>query len=148
LTRSSQSCSLIRMPTTERDPRMFDEPDDAEDDWSLSYKPGADGLPEIDAWPPEDRLLPATPEHFVCLQGPCRHYAEQLLPSGDMVAKQELRRYCFAIPDEGGPNDLSDGSVFACSLYRPPWWSIDGWLWLWRQQVLLKEAREKIADSE
>ncbi len=127
------------------------EPEAAEDsdEWAVSYKRGDDGMPDIAAEPVEDPLPKADEEGLCCLLGPCRGYTEQLTPSGDMGAYRVLRRYCKRIPGEGGDwNELTEGVVLACGEYSPPLWSIDGWLWKWKQRAELREARAQLAGQE
>ena len=71
---------------------------------------------------PSIPLPPATPEHFVCLRGPCKFYLEIGSPS-DVENRTlgylpvQTSRYCRAIA--GAILSLDDDAVFACSEWDP-----------------------------
>lgn len=92
------------------------------------FAPGPIGLP-----PP---LPPATPEHFVCLRGPCRHYWELVteMPAGNpaetfgpdgltdqdgqpVQIPRQITRTCTA--HVGTETDLTDDNVYACNRWDP-----------------------------
>lgn len=79
------------------------------------------GIPPmpLDLPPP---IPPASPEEFVCLRGPCRHYIE-LESLAEVEVKIEgyqpvqKNRYCRVIP--GVYLDLTEDSVFGCNRWDP-----------------------------
>jgi hypothetical protein len=81
----------------------------------LSTKPGA--LPPQGA----RRKLPlATPEHFVCLRGPCRFLMETTSPAeveNDDYEPIATDRYCKALP--GVLLELTENAVYSCSDWDP-----------------------------
>lgn len=80
--------------------------------------PGVVGLP--------DPLPPATPEHWICLRGPCRHYmrmvgvAELGNPEGtfekDAIPRQHYH-WCLGIP--GQYTDMGEDMIFECNRWDP-----------------------------
>lgn len=71
---------------------------------------------------PEAPLPAATPEHFVCLRGPCRHYFQIRTLAGVQLRGVEhiptqVSRYCTAI--SGVQLDLTEDLVFECSRWEP-----------------------------
>lgn len=87
-----------------------------------------DGGPAMQAPGPPPRILPATPEHMVCLRGPCRHYWEVKLPFAagnpegtweelDIEAPKETLRTCLASPSR--EFDLGDICPLECNLWEP-----------------------------
>lgn len=66
--------------------------------------------------------LPPNPEYLCCVDGPCRHYGERLAEL-DAVGAQiltEVHRVCTGF---GKPFSLSEGTCFACTRYRPVFWT-------------------------
>lgn len=78
-------------------------------------------IPHLPLAPP-DPTLPATPEHFVCLRGPCRFYLEIKSPAqienrGMGYTPEQTSRYCRAV--QGATIDLGDDNVIACNTWDP-----------------------------
>lgn len=101
----------------------------------------ADGLPM-----PIERgaVIPApppTPENLLCLTGPCRHYCDAITSTDDVNTDWEMVRVCEFWSRGEEHDDLSEQAVRACQRYRPPWWSLAGWLARRRNARLLRLAR-------
>lgn len=97
---------------------------------------GPDGIPAFGAMGAPPPLPDATPENFVCLRGPCRHYWEMSthMSAGNTASTfgpdglrdesgQPLRpprsilRTCLVHP--GTETDLGDECVFECNRWDP-----------------------------
>jgi hypothetical protein len=70
---------------------------------------------------PGEPLPPATPENFLCLLGPCKHYVE-IHSWADVEARgiqrpKQINRICRVIP--GVDLDLTEDCVFACNEWAP-----------------------------
>lgn len=95
----------------------------------LAFSRGADGLPTMQQ-AQRTALLPATPENLICQVGPCKHYRAVVMQAEDENPDmaRELNRYCTKLASADELMDLTDGSVFGCNCYKPPLWSIQGWI--------------------
>jgi hypothetical protein len=83
---------------------------DTDSDWQpelLSFYKGDDGLP--------------VPTNFICLAGPCKHYAAILVDANveSVEPMKLLRRFCRALATANELMEVSEGSIFACNLYEP-----------------------------
>lgn len=89
---------------------------------------GPDGLIEM---PPDDggpSVLddpgPISPENFICLGGPCKHYTEnaRLIPEGpnvDAEANIEVGRWCGRVRTWAEQTDLTEAEIYGCNCYDP-----------------------------
>lgn len=62
-----------------------------------------------------------SPENFVCLKGPCKHYAEVLVKydAGNIDREFfQVRRYCKALSANNELMELTDGNIYRCSLHE------------------------------
>lgn len=89
----------------------------------LPVGPGGDFIPGIGNYEQEP-LPPATPEHFVCLRGPCKHYMElrQNFPVGNSAGTLErlpvqISRSCLRLV--GVEIELTDTTVRDCNQWDP-----------------------------
>jgi hypothetical protein len=69
-----------------------------------------------------DPIPPATPDQFICLAGPCRHYLEihslaDVETRGHNGPPKHINRLCRVI--SGVEIDLTDDCVFSCSEWDP-----------------------------
>jgi hypothetical protein len=100
----------------ELDPWKDVEPDPAP-------PPAKDGGPNMVGYLGRPEPLPkASPDNFVCLRGPCRHYIEihsfaEVESRGLDRAPRQINRICKVIP--GVELDLTDDCVFECSEWVP-----------------------------
>lgn len=94
----------------------------------LSAEPSAAPVPGPDGFFPNivmdpEPLPEATPEHFICLRGPCRHYMETSVmfpasnPRGQLKKPKQITRMCSALPQTY--MDLTDENVYTCSKWSP-----------------------------
>jgi hypothetical protein len=113
---------------------------------SPSITQGADGLPVV-VERLEDPPIPPTEENLVCVAG-CRHYRDWLIDSQDTGPGKELQRFCRAFATAEELMDISDGAVYACSEYAPPWWSPRGWQRKRAVRRKLRDARETILRTQ
>ena len=136
------------------------EPNDSEIDEDLgeleipgAAPPGGPAVPGFDgslsrtpadaaADPNAPVIPPATPDTFICLVGPCKHYRQLQLgvdkPKGEVFDRPELWRACMDLHDREGEISLKDANVPLCSGYTPPWWSVEG-------QAKKVEVRKRLA---
>lgn len=62
-----------------------------------------------------------SPKNFVCLNGPCKHYAEVLVKydSGNVDREFfQVRRYCKALSANNELMELTDSNIYRCSLHE------------------------------
>lgn len=88
----------------------------------LPIGPTGDFRPMGDITP--EPLPPATPDNFVCLRGPCRHYLQitQNFPIGNAAGTLErlpvqVVRSCMRI--SGMEVDLTDATIRDCNQWHP-----------------------------
>lgn len=109
---------------------------------------GSDGLPSMAGSERlEDPPIPPTPENLVCVAG-CRHYRDWLIDSQDTGPGRELQRFCRAFGTAEELMDISDAAIYACSEFSPRWWDLRGWAFRLRCRKKLKEARDKILQTQ
>jgi len=110
-----------------------------------TYTIGADGMPTIEE-KLVDPIIPAVPDNLICLDG-CKHYCDCVLDSDDLGEGRELVRYCKALSTGMELMELTDGAVYGCSFYAPPWWSWTGWKRKRSNTRYLKWARQRVIDN-
>jgi len=106
-----------------------------------------DGLPGIVDMR-EDQPTAAIPENLVCQIGPCKHYIEILTETNDSEPQIWLRRFCRRLQAGNELMELTEGIVFACNCYHPPWWLRGSRKRKQQMNVLLANARNKIGDRD
>lgn len=77
--------------------------------------------PKLDLGKDGFQATSITPENFVCLKGPCKHYAEVLVKfDAGNVDKEffQVRRYCKALSANNELMELTDGNIYRCSLHE------------------------------
>lgn len=89
---------------------------------TASFAEGADGLllPGHSGEAAGARQLPVTARSMVCIDGPCRHYAEvehEFEAANRDQTFRQVRRYCKALQAGGELMELTDANVFRCSLH-------------------------------
>jgi hypothetical protein len=83
----------------------------------------ADGGPNMVGYVGDvDPIPAATPENFICLAGPCKHYMEvhslaDVETRGHNGPPKYINRLCRALP--GVEIDLTEDCVFSCSEWAP-----------------------------
>jgi len=95
----------------------------------------------------EEPPIPPTVENLVCTAG-CVHYRDWLIDSQDTGPGRELQRFCRAFATAEELMDISDGAVYACSMYTPPWWSLAGWRTKRACRRKLRAARQIILQTQ
>ena len=112
--------------------------------------PGTDDRLERHPFDPDDQddeIPPATAMNMCCLVGPCRNYREVVLEEPTEGDEQwaVLRRICRHYQDHEADWDLSEETMYACSAYAPPWWSLRGRLRRIINWTELALARKKLS---
>lgn len=81
--------------------------------------------------PPEERAEGEENwPRLCCIAGPCQHYLDiaQVSQVVGGVEHRTIYRYCRLLQESSGTMELRELTLRFCSGYKPPLWSIDGWL--------------------